>query len=125
MSVKALLDSSIFKVKNTKMLNELTESKTTAAIQNMGGQIVNKLEQIDAKVSEQQKLLAHMNRTISNFLPAIQEILNQILAQSGVPNRFVILPVQQSLSGHFYKKYKLHFFCEAGHLVTESGFDIL
>jgi hypothetical protein len=123
LSISAFSKSSIFKVMNTKLLQDIGDQNIVKTL----GKIEERVQKVDSHVKQGLVVLdskiSKMHKNLNHFLPAIQENLMQVLSLSGVPNRFVLIPESSSFTDNFYKKYRLYFLCDhGGHLVKGDDF---
>lgn len=90
----------------------------------------NKLLQGQDKIIEtQQEIIGKLDNILQNmleFLPAIQENLMSMMAESSLPNRFILVPSEsgnfsEKLTKHFYTKFQLFFICDCGGHIAKSS----
>jgi serine/threonine protein kinase len=120
MSIKKFSQCTLFKNNTTKAFhNEFVHNSIATAKNEL-------LVKQDTMMSLQQEMNSKMDSVLSNmikFLPAIQENLMQLLAESGTPNQFVLLPAEKSILDKFYKKFNLFFICECGNHIAAGPND--
>jgi hypothetical protein len=128
LSISAFSKSSIFKVMNTKLLQDIGDQNIVKTL----GKIEERVQKVDSHMKQGLVVLdnkiSKMHTNLNHFLPAIQENLMQVLSLSGVPNRFVLIPETSSFTDSFYKRYRLYFLCDhGGHLVKgeDLGYSML